>query len=90
MAAAVLCSVLTISAQYILHAAVVGQEDQRQKHAQAEAGVSHAGRGRIQLTTKYYWHRLLGTSLGWFAWDFYYVSTAHPAQLTHIQSTAHI
>ncbi len=29
-------------------------------------------RKKLRLLLYHYWHRLLGTALGWFAWDFYY------------------
>ncbi|KAK9919115.1 hypothetical protein WJX75_009501 [Coccomyxa subellipsoidea] len=29
-------------------------------------------RRKLLLLLRHYWHRLLGTALGWFAWDFYY------------------
>ncbi|KAK9856439.1 hypothetical protein WJX84_007586 [Apatococcus fuscideae] len=31
-----------------------------------------SGFGKLQLLLRHYWHRLLGTSLGWAAWDFWY------------------
>ncbi len=55
------------------------QEDRRQRQEAREGGMQHHSRGQtLKLTTRHYWHRLLGTSLGWFAWDFYYVSLGKP------------
>ncbi len=34
-----------------------------------------ASRRKLWLTVRHYWHRLLGTALGWFAWDFYYCAS---------------
>lgn len=35
-------------------------------------------RRNLYLLLYHYWHRLLGTALGWFAWDFYYCEHPHP------------
>ena len=58
---------------------VVLQENRRrmkQSAAKGAAGGSgggaRAGGRRKVLLAQHYWHRLLGTALGWFAWDFYY------------------
>jgi hypothetical protein len=46
------------------------QEDRRQTQAlKNRGGISFGKAKKLKLTTKYYWHRLIGTSLGWFAWS---------------------
>ena len=35
-------------------------------------GSAQSGGRRKVLLFQHYWHRLLGTAIGWFAWDFYY------------------
>jgi hypothetical protein len=36
------------------------------------AAARRQSRRNLLLMLYHYWHRLLGTAVGWFAWDFYY------------------
>jgi len=55
---------------------VVGVQENRSKKlaGKLEDGLEQKKKSRrnLWLLLYHYWHRLLGTALGWFAWDFYY------------------
>ena len=55
---------------------VCGVQENRRKKLEGRLGDKQAdrreSRRKLRLLLYHYWHRLLGTALGWFAWDFYY------------------
>lgn len=55
---------------------VVGVQENRSKKLagklEDELEQRKKSRRNLWLLLYHYWHRLLGTALGWFAWDFYY------------------
>ncbi|KAK9807684.1 hypothetical protein WJX72_006095 [[Myrmecia] bisecta] len=56
---------------FVLKESAVWQAERKAKAAQHGTNSKRDWRAMRYLVT-HYWHRLLGTALGWFAWDFYY------------------
>lgn len=63
----------------------------KESAAKGGGGSARARGGRKVLLFQHYWHRVLGTALGWFAWDFYYCErSSRPLSATADASLAPI
>ncbi|BDA46848.1 Glycerophosphoinositol permease 1 [Coccomyxa sp. Obi] len=60
---------------FYLKESTVWQENRKKKlegRLEDKQAERRESRRKLWLLLYHYWHRLLGTALGWFAWDFYY------------------